>query len=190
MAKKPKTPARSLDQCLAAAQDAFRAGHLEEAEQLFREAAAGKPPRAEALFFLGHFLQETGRPRDAIPFLKRARRLKPGVGEIDLQLGLAYQDAGDAGQAEKLFRSATRSASDPSDAWLALGNLQAMQERNQEAAQSFRQALKIRPGDPAALIELMTRALELDHQSELEPLLEELERVLAATAAGNRRTLG
>jgi tetratricopeptide (TPR) repeat protein len=100
--KGSKKSARKPDPLLADAQAASAEGRHDEAERLFREAAARKPPSAEALFFLGHFLQETGRPRDAIPFLKRARRLQPEVGEIDLQLGFAYQDAGDAGQAEKL----------------------------------------------------------------------------------------
>ena len=154
MAKGSKKSARKPDPLLADAQAASAEGRHDEAERLFREAAARKPPSAEALFFLGHFLQGIGRPREAIPFLKRARRLRPGVGEIDLQLGFAYQDAGDNGQAEKLFRSATRSASDLSDAWLALGNLQALQDRHQDAAQSFRHALQVRPDDPAALINL------------------------------------
>jgi tetratricopeptide (TPR) repeat protein len=152
--KKPKKPARGPDSRLTAAQEAFRGGRHDEAEHLFRTAAASKPPSAEALFFLGHFLQETGRPQEAIPFLKRARRLHPEAGEIDLQLGLAYQDAGDPAQAENLYRSAARRAADPSDPWLALGNLQALRGDNQEAAQSFRRALEFRPGDPAALINL------------------------------------
>jgi tetratricopeptide (TPR) repeat protein len=152
--KKPKKPAREPDPRLAAAQDAFRSGRHDEAERLFRGAAASKPPSVEALFFLGHFLQETGRPQEAIPFLKRARRLHPEAGEIDMQLGLAYQDAGDLTQAENLYRSAARRAADPSDPWLALGNLQALRGDNQEAAQSFGRALEFRPGDPAALINL------------------------------------
>jgi tetratricopeptide (TPR) repeat protein len=154
VAKRPKTSAPGPDKCLAAAQDAFRAGHLEEAERLFRKAAAKKPPRAEAFFFLGHFLQETGRPREAIPFLKRSRRLHPEAGEIDLQLGSAYQDLGDLEQAEKHYRKAAPRCGDPSDAWLALGNVQAMRNQDQQAAQSFRRALEFRPGDPAALINL------------------------------------
>ncbi len=153
--KKPKKSAsRGPDPRLAAAHDAFRAGRNRDGERLFREAAASKPPSAEALFFLGHFLQETGRPQEAIPYLKRARRLHPEAGEIDMQLGLAYQDAGDLAQAESLYRSAARRAADPSDPWLALGNLQALRGDNQEAAQSFRRALEFRPGDPAALINL------------------------------------
>ena len=121
----------------------MRTGQREEAEKAFREAANLKPESAEALFFLGHFLQESGRPQAAIPFLRRARKKTPHVAAITLQLGVAYQDAGDLEAAESTFRLASEASETAMDAQASLGNLFALRGRHHEACECFRRALDV-----------------------------------------------
>ena len=64
------------------------------AEQSLRE-AAHQPGNFDANHLLGKLLLDEGKPRDAVPYLEQASRLKPVDYENAYELALAYAESGD-----------------------------------------------------------------------------------------------
>lgn len=75
------------------------------AEAAYRAALALDPGSANALNGLGVLLVETGRPLDALPILERATRSDPSLWEARLNLGIAYQTAGNLEAAAAVYRA-------------------------------------------------------------------------------------
>ena len=75
------------------------------AEAAYRSALNADPGAANALNGLGVLLVETGRARDAIPFLERAAASDATLWEARLNLGIAHQTAGNLDAAAKAYRA-------------------------------------------------------------------------------------
>jgi tetratricopeptide (TPR) repeat protein len=74
-------------------------GNLEGAEALARAALEIAPESAQAYFTLGRVLQQAGDDAGAIQAWERSVALDPGNRAARLELGLLYEDQGDAEQA-------------------------------------------------------------------------------------------
>ncbi len=75
------------------------------AEAAYRSALNADPGAANALNGLGVLLVETGRARDAIPFLERATASDASLWEARLNLGIAHQTAGNLDAAATAYRA-------------------------------------------------------------------------------------
>lgn len=84
-----------------------------EAEQFGARALTMEPDNPDILDTYGWVLVKAGRPREGLPLLEKAKRLKPNMYCIDLHLGVAYREVGDQGRAiEYLKRQVERNATD------------------------------------------------------------------------------
>jgi hypothetical protein len=98
-----------------------------EVEPYTSKALAMEPNNPDILDTHGWVLVKAGRPREALPFLERANRMKPGIYCINVHLGVAYMKAGDRNRAsDYLKRQIERNAADRwgRSAQLALDELQ------------------------------------------------------------------
>jgi protein O-GlcNAc transferase len=93
------------------------------AERLFRQALNLDPKSVEANYQLGLLLVRAHKNLpDAIRFLEKARTAKPDLTGIDLALGAAYLENGRPLQAISFLQTATRSDTDPAEAYYLLAS--------------------------------------------------------------------
>lgn len=94
-------------------------GQLEEkrrdfisAAQHYRDGLALKTTEVHAQYFfnnnLGYSLNQLGKPKEAIPYLKRAKEVSPHLPNAYKNLALSYQALGDIKNAAELFIQATQ----------------------------------------------------------------------------------
>jgi arylsulfatase A-like enzyme/Flp pilus assembly protein TadD len=80
------------------------AGQPGQAEHAFRRASELAPAYADPWSGLGALLVEKDRPAEAVPLLRKALELEPGFEEARLNLGIAYQMAGELEPARQTYR--------------------------------------------------------------------------------------
>jgi tetratricopeptide (TPR) repeat protein len=98
--------AKQADAAFHAGYAARQAGELEVARDRFAEVVRLQPKIPEGHEALAVVLLELGRPKEAIPELVAADRLKPADPAIQTNLALAYARGGDASAALPHFESA------------------------------------------------------------------------------------
>jgi tetratricopeptide (TPR) repeat protein len=102
--------AKQADAAFHAGYTARQAGQLEVARARFTEVVRLQPKIPEGHEALAVVLLELGRPKEAIPELLAADRLKPSDPAIQTNLALAYARAGDASAAIPRFEAALQLA--------------------------------------------------------------------------------
>ena len=105
---------------------------------------------AEQLFLEGNGHLAAGRWDEAIACFRGAIGLTPGFAEARTNLGLAYEQAGDAAAAEELYRSVRAINPDGGRCLLNLGALLTTQKRFAEAEEICRAAIERDPASPEA----------------------------------------
>lgn len=171
------SPSR-LNECIAAAQSAMRAGQLDQAAQLWGQVLALAPQHPQALFHLGQhalYRKDLARARE---LLERASAAAPKEAAIPLNLSFVFRALGDS-RAE--MDALTRSLSiDPYyyPALLAKGVLLERLGETKNAARVYKDVLAISPpeeGLPADLRMPMRHAREVvdANAAALETFLEE-----------------
>jgi len=138
----------------------YNLGHahfaLEEyaaAEQAFRRVVALAPTHAEALFHLGNMHRARGDKDGAVGYYRRAVAAKSDLVDAHANLGLLLFDIGHSNESVKHLEQAHRlRPKDPS----ILVNLGVARTRisSFQAAEAFRRALEIEPGNVDATLNL------------------------------------
>jgi len=112
-----------------------------------RESVERDPRGFAANHLLGKVLDENGKARDAIPYLERARELKPGDYENSYALALANAHAGNyeraRGRAEALV-----ARSDTAELHHLLGDVQEKLGNFLEAVREYQRATELDPREP------------------------------------------
>jgi len=96
--------AQYLVQVLQRAMDHFQANRLHDAEGALRQVLAAEPANVAALDLLGCVAQQTGRPEQALAFLRRALHIAPYDGFVHFNLGTTLAEQGDCEGALGWFR--------------------------------------------------------------------------------------
>lgn len=160
-------------------------GALADAEADWLAAATLAPDDIEALGNLGALRLSRGAGLEAAEATDAARRLAPFHAGLWANAGLSRQVMGDAGQ--PFFRRAL--ALDPAlaEAWTAL-SAEALRDPDHAAGaeRAAHRALRLRPGDPAAVSNLGLAALALDRPAEAVAHL----RLALQARPGDLATLG
>ncbi|OYQ37381.1 hypothetical protein CHU95_01420 [Niveispirillum lacus] len=131
-----------------------QAGDLAGAEALYREILVSAPGLADVHYLLGMATLGQKKPGAAVKSLRTAIRLKPGVGEWLLNLGIALRQTGDNIAAlESLAQAADLFAAIPvrrAEALAESGAILAALGRESEAEKTLREVLSLVPQHPAA----------------------------------------
>jgi predicted O-linked N-acetylglucosamine transferase (SPINDLY family) len=134
------------DDWLTRGLDRHRAGDLDGAETLYRQALLVNPNHAVAWQMLGVVQTHRGRPEQALELIGRAITLAPHEGPFYLNLGVAHQALGRMAEAEACFRQAVQRAPRLAQAHNNLANALYARGATAEARTHWEVALGLDPG--------------------------------------------
>ena len=132
-------------------------GRIPQAEREFKEALRLRPDMREGLHIfpnLGRALVAQGKLSEAIPYLERARELKPEDAALATELGNAYLGVDRTTDAMRAWRDAVRLNPQLGDTWFMLGIAHAAGGNISEARHAFNEALRINPARQDAAMAL------------------------------------
>jgi len=118
-----------------------------EAEKRLRDKVEREPGSFEADHLLGKLLDNNGRARDAIPYLERARELKPSDDENSYDLALANAHAGNDERA-RVDAEILLKHSDQAEVHHLLGDVQEKLGNSLEAVREYQRAAEMDPREP------------------------------------------
>jgi tetratricopeptide (TPR) repeat protein len=127
-----------------------KAGHLDDAERLYRKALDLRPGYAESYYNLGLALTALARQDEAIACYEGAIHARPDYPEAHNNLGILLGARGRLNEAASCYRAAINANPHYPEALNNLGNALKTQGQFDEAVGCFRTALDIRPGYPEA----------------------------------------
>jgi predicted O-linked N-acetylglucosamine transferase (SPINDLY family) len=130
-------------QTFAQAIQQHRAGHLADAEALYRQVLAAEPRHAEALHHLGILALQAGRHALAIDLISQALVLDPDNATAYSHLGESLRCQGRFQEAIATFQQAAKVQPDNPGTYNNLGNALRDDGQFPEAAAAFRQALAL-----------------------------------------------
>lgn len=171
----------TIDEALTLAVNQHRAGHLAEAERIYREVLAVQPNNPQAWYLLGVIANQIGRPEVAVSCLEQALRVQPEFAEAHCDLATALGGLGQATAAIEHYQTATRLKPGYAEAHFNLANVLQREGRIEEAIAAYRRAIELKPdftdgyhnlglvlyeqGQSREAIACLRRVVELDPQS-------------------------
>jgi predicted O-linked N-acetylglucosamine transferase (SPINDLY family) len=138
----------SVRRALDAALQHYRSGQWQQAERLYLQVLDVNPDQVDALHLLAAIAGQTGREDEAIGYLHKVLRLRPGWAAAHNNLGMVFITRKRLPEAAASFQEAVRLQPDDAVALNNLGNALRELGRPAEALVSLQQALRIRPDDP------------------------------------------
>ncbi len=163
---------------LAQAVDHHRAGRLDEAARLYRQALLANPSDPMVLQSLGTLFLQRGDVQQALPLLERATTAKPHDAEAWMAYGGALARVGAFKDAENAFSRTISLRPGLAGAHVNLGNVRRRLGMLPGAIESYRHALFLEPasamahfnlglaytdaGDSAAAVDAFRKAIEID----------------------------
>lgn len=137
-------PNVTIQQAFDLAVQHHQAGHLAQAEALYREVLAAEPRHADALHLLGVTAHQAGKNDVAVELITQAIALVPAA-HYFANLGEAHRAAGESDQAVAALRHAVVLKPDLPEVHYRLGNILFALERLDEAIPSYLQAIAHMP---------------------------------------------
>lgn len=162
--KKEPPPAQALEIAIAHHQ----AGHLAEAEVLYRQILAAAPKDSNALHLLGVIAQQHGDSKKAVELISKALAIDPSQPLAYSNLGAAYLALNHLDEAEHCIRKALTLKPDYAAAHNNLGSVFQKRGWNDQAEECFRKAIFFDPHYAEALTNLGNLLLERGNAMEAE----------------------
>ncbi|WP_051743374.1 tetratricopeptide repeat protein [Paraburkholderia fungorum] len=151
---------------VAAAVAAHRAGRLDEAEPLYRQALTLDPRHAEALHYFGVLHHQRGSHAAAAALLEHALVIDPTDAACWSNRGLVAAALGNHHEATRFYRNALQLQPDFADAHNNLGVALQAQNAFDEAIQAYHDALALDPSLADAYLNLGSVLARLERHDE------------------------
>jgi protein O-GlcNAc transferase len=135
----------TLSEALDHAVRHHRAGHVQAAEQAYRQVLQAHPDQPDALHGRGVLAYQAGQYETALAYFGRALALRPESGAFHSNFGLACLALRRLDQAEAAFRRAAELLPHEANPLFNLGNALKEQKRLDEACACYRQVLALQP---------------------------------------------
>jgi protein O-GlcNAc transferase len=155
----------------------FRAGRLQQAEEVARGLLLAFPQHAGALHLLGALAQATGRHEAAVSLLQQAVQIAPDDPEAQSALGHLYGQMARLPEAIECFQRALAAAPNHAHAHYGMGLAYQRQENLAAAEASFRKAMELASGVPQPRYYLGMMLLAQGRIAEALACFEELGRL-------------
>lgn len=128
-----------------------QAGHLQQAEQVYRQILHAEPEQPDALYFLGVIAHQVGDNRASLDYLGRAISARPDSAAAHCMMATVQMAVGQLEEATASCQQALLLRPDYAQAHHNLGIAMQTQGRLGEAVASYRQALILKPDSPETL---------------------------------------
>jgi tetratricopeptide (TPR) repeat protein len=178
---------RDVRTLIRAAHARLRAGELEAAEVLCREALAVEPHRADVLNVLGAVLHATGRAGEALEVFDELTRLEPEEPRHWSNLGTIRRELGRYDQALTAYMRATELGAHDADFYFNVG-LTHLDRHDYEAARAvLKRAMQLAPRDAAIRFEYAKacyESLQMEEAAEALSDWQQLDGMNTALLAG------
>jgi TPR repeat/Tetratricopeptide repeat len=135
----------TIQEKLALALRQHQAGHLNEAEQLYRQILQIHPYYADALHLLGVLISQRGRDDLAVSYIERALTVKPNIAAFHNNLGFSYVALSRFEEGIWHFNEALRLEPDFAMAFNNLGKACREQGQVPEAMAFYEKAIALNP---------------------------------------------
>ncbi len=167
----------AANQKVQAALAMHKAGQLQQAERLYREALKSDPKNVNALNLLGKLAMQVGRFADAKPLIERACALAPNIAQIQDSLVDFHLKTNRPGKALEVMQRIVRLAPTDPARWVQLGTLLTAEGRWDESLAAYDKALELDPTYAKAgagkAMNYERRGMNEDAARTLEPFLTE-----------------
>lgn len=136
-------------------------GARDEALDLLRQTIQRQPPFLPAFAELGRELGKGGAFEEAVTVMERGLALAPGSPDLRMTLGHLHIKRNDRKTARELFTQVRAAAPDRYDALVGLAQVMALDGEYADAAELYKRAVALHPGDAITRINLAKCLLEL-----------------------------
>ena len=165
-----------MRQQMRQAEQAFRAGQFEAAEQMCRSILARTPGQSTALQILGLSLARRGEHEGAETALRQSIAINPRSSSTHVNLGNVCSLRGDFTQAEASYRAALALTPNHPEALFNLGLALKSQARLEEAKTALSKAIAAKPDYTDAIVQYGVVLMSLD---DLKAALDAFARAIA-----------
>lgn len=141
----PGTIKMSLDEAMKLAIQEHQAGHLDKAEEIYRQILTAAPNNPYVLHFLGVVALQSGKFESAYESIRKAISFNPGQSDFHSNLGNALINMGRADEAMNAYKEALKLNPNHADALGNLGFALQGKKKYSQAAACYQEALKISP---------------------------------------------
>lgn len=172
----------TISQALTVALEYHQSGHLQQAEEIYKEILQVDPNQADALHLLGVASHQQGRNEQAVAYISQAIRNNSERAEFHSNLGEAYRALGRLVEAAAEFQIALRLNPDMPEAHNNLGEVYRAQNQLADATREYQEALRLRPNMADAHLNW---GLVLHQQNRTEEALAQFQQVLHVPAAAS-----
>jgi predicted O-linked N-acetylglucosamine transferase (SPINDLY family) len=135
----------TIEQQLESGLSHHQAGHLAEAERIYRQILSRQPNHAGALHLLGVLAQQAGRVDEGIELIRRSIRIRPDNANVHYDLAITLYDKGQLDAAIASYRQAIGLQPDYAPAHNNMGLALVDLGRLDEAIAAYRQAVRVKP---------------------------------------------
>ena len=165
-ASQNQAPSGAVAAQLNLAVEKHQAGHILEAEELYKRILAANPRHFDALHLSGVAAWQTGRGDEAVALITRALAVSPNAPEALFNLGNILGAQGKTNEAIAAYRKLLRLKPDHPEALCNLGAALQNAGQNDEAIDVYRKALSLSPDHTLALCNLGTALREKNRRDE------------------------
>ena len=144
----------TVSQAFELALQHHRAGHLNEAEALYRQILAVQSDHPDAWHNLGLSLSQRAQWGEAVAAFRRAIELNPDFTSAHFNLGNTFKDQGHADEAITAYRRALELEPGSIEVLTNLGAVLDAAGQHRDAVDAYRRALAIVPGHPVIYVNL------------------------------------
>ena len=171
----PATPLKaSIQESLQMGMAHHQAGHLSQADAIYRQILREKPNHPDALYLSGLIAHNAGQHEIAVELISKAISINP-VGPFYYTLGNVFHALGRLEEAAESFRQALRRTPDMVEAHLNLAITLRAQDKLDLAAKTFHKALAL---DPDLVEAHLNLGNILKAQGKLDAAIEGFRKVL------------
>ncbi len=164
-------PAAMSQHWASEARLAEQAGENERAEKLLRSAVETQQDDAGVHWQLAEFLTAQGRRDEAIAELEIARRLGPDDTRLAVELARAYLQSSQPSRAAGPLADALEADEQNVEALLLMGQLAELEDRQNDALETYHRILQQQPEHFAAKMRLAAIQLRSKNPEQAAPLL-------------------
>lgn len=168
--------ADDLHAVLEAAIELHRAGDVQAARPLYRQALEANPDDWDALYLLGTAELQLGNFAECVDLLSRVVAERPDVPDAHNNLGVASKALGRWEEAARAFQAAIKANPDYEQAFFNLGALMEQRGLFADAEKCYRRAIELNPGDAQARLCLGSSLKSQEKWCEAEACYREVAR--------------